>query len=294
LIFRDHNAVALLHDCWAPPRGDSTTTTGILTETGAYTQHSNGVLDISMGGTMAGAKYDQLNRTTASLSGTLNIGLINGYVPTIGTMFKIVNFSSETGMFTTVNGLPINPSEHFTISYQGNDVLLTVVSGPLQQPVANGGLHYAASARPNLVGNPLGSATSNSRFSAAKLGITAAETPAGSGGSFQAVAARQQTTFGLRQSRATVATYCFAAVPTSNAPHATTSGMHFPTRIAASNSRSMGTTNGAYGLHNRAVGGGFVFPLSHLSKPRWASQWNNGAWMGCKAVSCTARVCTPS
>jgi hypothetical protein len=36
-----------------------------------------------------------------------------------------------------VNGLPINTSEHFTITYQGTDVLLTVAPGPFVGPGAN-------------------------------------------------------------------------------------------------------------------------------------------------------------
>jgi hypothetical protein len=96
--------------------GDSSTLTGILTDKGSFTQGSNGVLDISIGGTTAGTKFDQLNVTgTATLSGTLNISLIKGFVPTIGQTFKIVN-GSETGSFLTVNGLAINSSEHFSIA----------------------------------------------------------------------------------------------------------------------------------------------------------------------------------
>ena len=53
-----------------------------------------------------------------------------GFVPSIGSTFKIMNFTSETGTFATVNGLGINTSEHFTITYQGTDVLLTVAPGP--------------------------------------------------------------------------------------------------------------------------------------------------------------------
>ena len=66
---------------------------------------------------------------TATLGGTLNISLINGFVPTIGSKFKIVDYTSESGQFATVNGLAINSSEHFAVAYQGADVLLTVVSG---------------------------------------------------------------------------------------------------------------------------------------------------------------------
>ncbi|HWW19802.1 MAG TPA: hypothetical protein VNZ06_03270 [Steroidobacteraceae bacterium] len=109
--------------------GTSTTKTGILTDTGLYTQNSAGVLNISIGGTTAGSTFDVLNSSTAKLGGTLNVREVNGFVPTIGSAFKILNFTSETGQFATVNGLSINGTEHFTITYEGTDVLLTVVSG---------------------------------------------------------------------------------------------------------------------------------------------------------------------
>jgi hypothetical protein len=108
--------------------GDAPTTTGILKDTGAYTQNS-GSLDVAINGTTPGAQYDQFNPTTATLSGTLNITRPTSFVPGIGKTFKIMNFGRGEGEFTTVNGLAINSSEHFTISYQNTDVLLTVVSG---------------------------------------------------------------------------------------------------------------------------------------------------------------------
>jgi len=109
--------------------GNSATSAGILTETGAYTQSASGNLDISIGGTTAGSKYDEFKATTAKLAGTLNVSLIDGFVPTVGSTFKIVGFNSESGQFSKVNGLAINNSEHFAISYQGTDVLLTAASG---------------------------------------------------------------------------------------------------------------------------------------------------------------------
>jgi fibronectin-binding autotransporter adhesin len=112
--------------------GDSSIATGILRDTGAYSQNS-GTLDISIIGRMAGTQYDQLNPTTASLSGTLNIGRPTGFVPAIGNTFKIMNFTSETGTFATVTGLSINNTEHFTLTYQPTDVLLTVASGPVSR-----------------------------------------------------------------------------------------------------------------------------------------------------------------
>ena len=109
--------------------GNSATSLGILTDSGSFKQNTAGSLDISIGGTTAGSKFDQVNSTTASLAGTLNLKLVNGFVPTLGTTLKILDFGSETGQFTTVNGLAINGSEHFAVTYQATDVLLTVVSG---------------------------------------------------------------------------------------------------------------------------------------------------------------------
>jgi hypothetical protein len=103
--------------------------TGVLKDTGVYTQNATGVLDIAITGTTAGTQYDQLNPTTATLGGTLNISRPTGFVPSVGSTFKILNFNSATGTFATVTGLSINSTEHFTITYQPKDVLLTVVSG---------------------------------------------------------------------------------------------------------------------------------------------------------------------
>ena len=109
--------------------GDSATATGVLKETGAYTQKTTGALNISITGTVAGTQYDQMNPSTATLSGTLNVSRPTSFVPSVGSTFKIMNFTSATGQFSTVNGLAINSTEHFTITYQPTDVLLTVVSG---------------------------------------------------------------------------------------------------------------------------------------------------------------------
>jgi hypothetical protein len=110
--------------------GDSATLTGLLAITGAYTQTSTGSLNISIGGLTAGTQFGQLNVTqSASLAGTLNLSLINGFVPNIGDTFKILNASSVSGTFATVNTTCIDSSEQFSVTYEANDVLLTVVAG---------------------------------------------------------------------------------------------------------------------------------------------------------------------
>jgi hypothetical protein len=109
---------------------DSAAKTAILNVKKTYTQGTAGVLNISIGGTAAGTNFDQLNVTgTASLGGTLNISLINGFVPAVGSTFDILNGSTVSSNWSTINGLSINGSEHFTETVNSNDVILTVVSG---------------------------------------------------------------------------------------------------------------------------------------------------------------------
>jgi hypothetical protein len=126
--------------------GALATKTGTLADTGTYTQNAGGMLDIGIAGATAG-KFDVLNATTAVLGGTLNLSEIKGFVPTVGSTFKILNFGSETGTFAAANGLTINATEAYTITYQPTDVLLTVVSTAAKSaPVAT---------RFGLAGNPL-------------------------------------------------------------------------------------------------------------------------------------------
>jgi hypothetical protein len=113
--------------------GTSSAAAGILTEMGTYMQNS-GTLDIAINGKTAGTQFDQFNPTMAVLSGTLDILRPTGFVPTVGSTFKIMNFTSETGTFSAVNGTAINSSEHFKVTVQPTDVLVTVVSGAAFQP----------------------------------------------------------------------------------------------------------------------------------------------------------------
>jgi hypothetical protein len=131
--------------------GNSSTSTGELRVGGAYKQNASGVLDITIGGDTAGTNYDQLDITrTASLNGTLNIKLANGYVPPIGTTFDILNASSITGDFSTIDGLSINSTEHFTVTtVSGDEIELTVVKGAAPSDsvsfsqLPSGGAHYS-------------------------------------------------------------------------------------------------------------------------------------------------------
>ncbi|MGA8492947.1 MAG: hypothetical protein WB711_21170 [Terriglobales bacterium] len=108
---------------------DSLTTTGKLGITGAYTQTAAGSLDANIAGASSG-QFNVLNVSgTATLNGTLNIKLLNNFVPLIGATFEILTARKLTGTFATVNGTKINDSEHFTVTYNSDNVTLTVVSG---------------------------------------------------------------------------------------------------------------------------------------------------------------------
>jgi hypothetical protein len=109
---------------------DSAITVGKLKITGAYTQTSAGALDANIAGANAG-QFNVLNVTsTATLGGTLSIGLLKNFVPLIGATFEILTARHVDGIFATVNGTVINDSEHFTVTYNSDNVTLNVVSGP--------------------------------------------------------------------------------------------------------------------------------------------------------------------
>jgi hypothetical protein len=78
-------------------------TLGTLTIQNSYTQHAAGTLNIVLGG-VAANEFDVLNIIgAASLAGILNVSLTGGYAPIAGASFDILNWSTLTGVFDTVN-----------------------------------------------------------------------------------------------------------------------------------------------------------------------------------------------
>jgi len=65
---------------------------------------SGGTLTLELGGTSAGMDYDQLNvNATATFGGTLNVVLIDSFVPAAGQVFQLFNVANRVGSFATVN-----------------------------------------------------------------------------------------------------------------------------------------------------------------------------------------------
>ncbi|MBV9467806.1 MAG: hypothetical protein JO316_07350 [Abitibacteriaceae bacterium] len=81
-------------------------------------QTSRGTLNVKLGGISAGTQFDQLEISggSATLGGTLNVSLINGFHPAATTRFKIIS-GTYSGRFATVNG-------PFTVDYASDGVYL--------------------------------------------------------------------------------------------------------------------------------------------------------------------------
>ncbi len=104
---------------------------GLLQITGSYNQEAAGTLEIELGGAVAGTGYDQLEVAGfAFLAGTLELHLINGFVPAAGQSFDILNAASVLGVFDHVvlSGFPAGVG--FDVSYGLNRVSITAVPLP--------------------------------------------------------------------------------------------------------------------------------------------------------------------
>lgn len=113
-----------------------------------YTQTTNGVLEIELGGRTPGTEHDQLVLTgdLRQLAGTLDVKLVNGFVPDIGDRFHIVNADWQRGIigpnnlddgeFTTVNFPALPAGRRWQIVYNrisapaNPGVELRVIAGP--------------------------------------------------------------------------------------------------------------------------------------------------------------------
>jgi hypothetical protein len=108
---------------------------GTLAVNGNYTQ-SAGLLEIELGGTSSG-QFDKLNVTgNTMLGGSLDVNLINGFMPTLGQSWEIIDVAGTlSGAFAGLaEGSPFANygGTLLTISYaggDGNDVFINTVAG---------------------------------------------------------------------------------------------------------------------------------------------------------------------
>ena len=79
--------------------------------------------------------YDQLNITgDATLGGTLNISLVNDFIPALGDTFVIITYNSYTGDFSEINGLDTGSGVSFEVNIGATDIKLITTVTPNSAP----------------------------------------------------------------------------------------------------------------------------------------------------------------
>src|SRR5207244_6243076 len=104
------------------------TSPGTINVTGNYTQGSAGTMTIELGGT-SGGQYDVFAVTSnVTLDGTLNVSLINSFIPSNGNSWQPFTFANRTGDFAVKN-LPTFSGTHgsITATYTPTALVLTAV-----------------------------------------------------------------------------------------------------------------------------------------------------------------------
>jgi hypothetical protein len=87
---------------------------------------SSATLLMDLGGETAGSQYDVVTSlVSASLGGTLQVTLANGFVPAAGDRFTLVNGVNISGSFATTV-LPTVPNLSFAVAYSPTSVVLAV------------------------------------------------------------------------------------------------------------------------------------------------------------------------
>jgi autotransporter-associated beta strand protein len=105
---------------------------GTLTINGDYTQTSSGTLLINIAGDSPG-QFGVLDVTgTANLDGTLELVLLNGFIPMVGDDFTFLNAAALLGSFSRIENRNFNDgTQHWDVSLQGTSVILTAEAGKI-------------------------------------------------------------------------------------------------------------------------------------------------------------------
>jgi len=100
---------------------------GDITIQGNYTQTISGTVEIQMGIWEDNLTIDQFEiEGHASLTGTLQLAIMDTYNPAIDETFKVMGYDSHTGTFATLN-LPTLTNKAWEVAYETDGVYLTVV-----------------------------------------------------------------------------------------------------------------------------------------------------------------------
>ncbi len=96
---------------------------GIFTVTPNLATAASGRHIIEIGGRALGSQYDRLAITnTATLGGTLDLRLVNGFVPVLGDSFVIVTASTVSGVYGSIAGRSLPNGLEWNVKYRANRV----------------------------------------------------------------------------------------------------------------------------------------------------------------------------
>ena len=103
---------------------------GTISISSNLTQASSGAEGVFIVGPTAGTQYSQLNVSgTASLSGALDVGFINGFMPASGNQFTVLTAGSITGTFSSINSAALPAGVIWALTYNTTSVVLTAGTG---------------------------------------------------------------------------------------------------------------------------------------------------------------------
>ena len=112
---------------------------GILNIVNDLPSAATAFFNFDLGGPIIGEFYNSLVvAQTANYNGTININLIDGYVPNVGQEFILSNIVTYTGSFLVENGLSINAWKEFELVYEATELkLITRALSGQTSPHAN-------------------------------------------------------------------------------------------------------------------------------------------------------------
>jgi hypothetical protein len=99
---------------------------------GAGYTNGSGTEIIEIAGTTPCTQHDQLQVTgTATLSGTLDVQLFGGFVPSCGQSYTIMTATSVVGTFATINYPALPTGLSWNIQYNATSVVLSISGNPV-------------------------------------------------------------------------------------------------------------------------------------------------------------------
>ncbi|MCK4872726.1 MAG: hypothetical protein KAS72_08390 [Phycisphaerales bacterium] len=111
---------------------------GTLTIEGEFLQDELGLLEIEIGGYLAGDEFDVLDIIGSlefldigdGVAGTLDIALIDGFTPSFGDTFDVIFWDTRIGEFETYLGLNLGGGLWFDVQYLSDRMRLEVIPAP--------------------------------------------------------------------------------------------------------------------------------------------------------------------